>query len=312
MTGSLAEYRPLIIKSMRPRQWIKNFLIFPAMVFAGRFFDFSYFALTSAGFAVFCLLAGSIYLYNDIQDMEKDKEHPTKKLRPIASGQLPVDVAMRAMKIAFVLAWIGAIIIGLISASLHDAVSGKGAFGFFFICVVYFLLHVTYSKWLKHVVIIDVGVIAFGFVLRVMAGGAITGLTISPWIIICTTLLALFLGFGKRRHEIMLLADEATGHRKILEEYSPYFLDQMISVVTASTVVAYSLYTMDADTVAKLGTDKLTWTIPFVLYGIFRYLYLVHQREEGGSPSRILLTDKPLLVDIAAWFATVLLILYVT
>jgi 4-hydroxybenzoate polyprenyltransferase len=160
------------------------------------------------------------------------------------------------------------------------------------------------------VVIIDVGVIAAGFVLRVLAGGALLNLPVSPWLVICTTLLALFLGFGKRRHELVLLSNGATEHRRILEEYSPYYLDQMIAVVTASTVVAYSLYTLDASTVEKLGTDKLPLTIPFVIYGIFRYLYLVHQKEEGGSPSRILLTDKPLLIDIALWFVAVVALLY--
>lgn len=288
---------------MRPRQWIKNFMIFPAMVFAGQFFDAKALVLTTLGFCVFCMLAGSIYLYNDIQDLEKDREHPKKRYRPIASGALPVHVAMRTAQVFMAAALAGSLAL--------NAISTRVGMDFFVICLTYLVLQVAYSRWLKHVVIIDVGVIAAGFVLRVLAGGAILNLPVSPWLIICTTLLALFLGFGKRRHELVLLSNGATEHRKILEEYSPYFLDQMIAVVTASTVVAYSLYTLDQATVEKLGTDKLPITIPFVIYGIFRYLYLVHQKEEGGSPSRILLTDKPLLIDIALWFIAVVTLLYI-
>lgn len=272
------------------------------MVFAGEFFDLSSLFLSVLGFGVFCMLSGSIYLYNDIQDIEKDREHPKKKYRPIPSGNLPVSIALRAAHFAMIVALGGSLAMNLIST--------KVGFDFFLICLAYLVLQVAYSKWLKNIVIIDVGVIAAGFVLRVLSGGAILNLPVSPWLIICTTLLALFLGFGKRRHEIVLLANDAGTHRKILEEYSPYYLDQMIAVVTASTVVAYSLYTLDAGTIEKLGTQYLPLTIPFVIYGIFRYLYLVHQKEEGGSPSRILLTDKPLLADIALYFIAVVLILY--
>jgi 4-hydroxybenzoate polyprenyltransferase len=287
---------------MRPRQWIKNFMIFPAMVFAGQFFDLESLVLTAMGFVVFCCVSGAVYLFNDIQDVEKDREHPKKRFRPIPSGDLPVAVAMRGAGIIMVLSLGGSLAMNLVSS--------KVGFDFFGICVAYLLLQVAYSKVLKHVVILDVGVIATGFVLRVLAGGAILNLMVSPWIIICTTLLALFLGFGKRRHEIVLLEDDAGTHRKILKEYSPYYLDQMIAVVTASTVVAYSLYTLDPTTIERLGTSRLPITIPFVIYGIFRYLYLVHQKEEGGSPSRILLTDKPLLIDIALYFVTVVVLLY--
>jgi 4-hydroxybenzoate polyprenyltransferase len=287
---------------MRPRQWIKNFMLFPAMVFAGVFFDAEAFGLTTLGFVVFCVISGSIYLYNDIQDVEKDREHPKKRFRPIPAGKLPIEVANNAFKI---------LMVGALTGSLAmNAISLRVGFDFFMICVLYLILQVAYSKWLKHIVIIDVGVIAAGFVLRVLAGGAILNIPVSPWLLICTSLLALFLGFGKRRHELVLLEKEAGSHRRILEEYSPYYLDQMIAVVTASTVVAYSLYTLDVETVEKLGTPYLPWTIPFVLYGIFRYLYLVHQKDEGGSPSRILLTDKPLLIDMALYFAAVVTMLY--
>ena len=286
---------------MRPRQWIKNFMIFPAMVFAGHFFEPYSLLLTSLGFILFCLASGSIYLYNDIQDVEKDREHPKKRFRPIPSGDLPLDVALRAAVFSIAAALGGAIILALFT----DVPAG-----FVIIITIYILLQIAYSKYLKHIVIIDVGVIAAGFVLRVLAGGFLLNLDVSPWIIICTTLLALFLGFGKRRHEIVLLAQDAKSHRKILDEYSPYYLDQMIAVVTASTVVAYSLYTLDAATILKFDTNRLPLTIPFVIYGIFRYLYLVHQKDEGGSPSRVLITDKPLLINNALYFIAVLLILY--
>lgn len=278
-------------------------MVFPAMVFAGSFFDTQALLLTSLGFVIFCMVSGSVYLFNDIQDIDKDREHPKKRFRPIPSGQLPIGVAQKALLLIMVVSLAGSLALNIVSR--------KVGIDFFFICVVYLVLQVAYSKWLKHVVILDVGVIAAGFVLRVLAGGAILNIAISPWIIICTTLLALFLGFGKRRHELELLAEDAGSHRKILLEYSPYYLDQMIGVVTASTVVAYSLYTMDPETVEKLGTEHLPLTIPFVIYGIFRYLYLVHLKEEGGSPSKILITDKPLLLDIALWFATVLVLLYI-
>jgi len=278
-------------------------MIFPAMVFAGRFFEPTSLVLTAIGFALFCLASGSIYLYNDIQDIEKDREHPKKRFRPIPSGNLPVVIARQGAILAVLVSVSGALLLALFT---------EVTINFLIIVAIYIALQVAYSKYLKHIVIIDVGVIAAGFVLRVLAGGALLNLAVSPWIVICTTLLALFLGFGKRRHEIVLLAGDAKTHRKILDEYSPYYLDQMIAVVTASTVVAYSLYTLDPITIEKLATNKLPLTIPFVIYGIFRYLYLVHQKEEGGSPSRILITDTPLLINIGLYFVTVLVILYFT
>ena len=182
--------------------------------------------------------------------------------------------------------------------------------GFGLICLVYLAVNLAYTLYLKHLVIIDVMTIAFGFVLRAVAGGVVIEVEISQWLIICTILLSLFLGFGKRRHELVLLGENKHLSRRILREYSPYFLDQLIVIVSAATVVAYSLYTMSADVTAKLQTTHLNLTIPFVLYGIFRYLYLVHQKEKGGSPTRILLTDKPLLIDIVLWLITAFLILY--
>lgn len=291
-----------VLKAMRPKQWIKNFMVFPALVFAGHLTDLTDVVAVCGGFVVFCLLSGSVYLFNDIKDYEKDRLHPNKKFRPIASGELSIPDARRAMGFVAVAALVGSLALNVITT--------KVGFDFFFIAVLYLALQIAYTLKLKHVVILDVGCIAAGFVLRVLAGTAIINVPIGMWIIICTTLLALFLGFGKRRHELVLLSGEAGEHRRILEEYSPYYLDQMIAVVTASTVVAYSLYTMDPATIEKLGTTRLPLTIPFVIYGIFRYLYLVHQREEGGSPSKVLVSDKPLLVNILLWFVAVVVLLY--
>ncbi len=291
-----------VLKAMRPKQWIKNFMVFPALVFAGHLTDLTDVVAVCGGFVVFCLLSGAVYLFNDIKDYEKDRLHPNKKFRPIASGELSIPDAQRAMGFVAVAALAGSLALNVITT--------KVGFDFFFIAVLYLALQIAYTLKLKHVVILDVGCIAAGFVLRVLAGTAIINVPIGMWIIICTTLLALFLGFGKRRHELVLLSGEAGEHRRILEEYSPYYLDQMIAVVTASTVVAYSLYTMDPATIEKLGTTRLPLTIPFVIYGIFRYLYLVHQREEGGSPSKVLVSDKPLLVNILLWFVAVVVLLY--
>ncbi|MCC6159463.1 MAG: decaprenyl-phosphate phosphoribosyltransferase [Deltaproteobacteria bacterium] len=293
-----------VLKAMRPKQWIKNFMVFPALVFAGHLTDLTDVIAVCGGFVVFCLLSGAVYLFNDIKDYEKDRLHPNKKFRPIASGELSIPDARRAMGFVAIAALVGSLALNIVTT--------KVGFDFFLIAVLYLALQIAYTLKLKHVVILDVGCIAAGFVLRVLAGTAIINVPIGMWIIVCTTLLALFLGFGKRRHELVLLSGEAGEHRRILEEYSPYYLDQMIAVVTASTVVAYSLYTMDAATIEKLGTTRLPLTIPFVIYGIFRYLYLVHQREEGGSPSKVLVSDKPLLINILLWFVAVVVLLYTT
>jgi 4-hydroxybenzoate polyprenyltransferase len=297
-------YAAEIVRSMRPRQWVKNFMVFPALIFSGGFFNLTNQLVTWGGFVVFCLLAGGVYLYNDIADVERDRKHPAKCKRPIASGLLPEAVARRAL-------W-GIIATAFVLALGLNVITIKVGVDFALVCLAYLVLQIAYSQKLKHVVILDVGCIALGFDLRVLAGGALINVPASSWLIVCTTLLALFLGFGKRRHELTLLAGDAANHRRILEEYSTTFLDQMISVVTASTVLAYSLYTMSEETAQHLGPGAkyLPLTIPFVLYGIFRYLYLVHQKEIGGSPTRALLTDPPILIDIGMWFVAVLAILY--
>jgi len=218
-----------------------------------------------------------------------------KSLRPLPSGRVRRGTAM-------------ALSVTLVLAGMLAAIALRPAFGL--LAGVYFVLQVAYTFWLKEVVILDVMSIAAGFVIRAVAGGVLIVVPVSPWLIICTFLLALFLGFSKRRHELILLEARATNHRASLKEYSPYFLDQMIAVVTASTVVAYAIYTASPEVRDKLGTDKLYLTIPFVLFGIFRYLYLVHQREEGGNPTQLLLRDQPLLIDVLLWITTATLLLY--
>jgi len=248
-----------------------------------------------ATFWIFCGLSGAVYLLNDVLDRTADSQHPIKRQRPVASGALSPAVALTA---AVVLA----------AASVAGALMINGPLTM--TAASYAVLLGAYSAALKHYVIIDVLTLSTGFVLRAVAGAVAIGVPISHWLLVCTTLLALFIGLSKRRHELTLLTDGAAGHRSILREYSPYLLDQMISVVTAATLVAYSLYTFSSETAERLGSDRLGLTVPFVLYGIFRYLYLVHQRNEGGSPSELLLTDRPLLVCVGLWAAAVVLVLY--
>jgi 4-hydroxybenzoate polyprenyltransferase len=284
-----------ILISLRPEQWTKNLFVFAGLLFGMRLSDPRGIAASVAAFAVFCALSGAVYLVNDIADRENDKLHPLKRKRPIASGMLSVPAAA----VATVVLSVGALI---------SAIAISPSFGI--VAVAYLVLLFAYSARLKHIVIVDVLMIAAGFVLRAVAGAVAVDVPIGHWLLVCTTLLALFLALSKRRHELTLLAEGAASHRPILGEYSPYLLDQMIGVVTASTLMAYALYTTSSETAEKFGTDRLAWTIPFVLYGIFRYLYLVHQRRGGGSPAAMLVTDLPLLTCVALWVVSVVLLLY--
>jgi 4-hydroxybenzoate polyprenyltransferase len=290
--------RPLAVNlllSLRPEQWTKNLFVLGPLMFGQRLLDSASVLKALAAFAIFCALSGVVYLINDVADREADRRHPIKKRRPIASGALPVPAALGAAAVLTLIA-------------LPSAFLVRPQFGI--LAVSYLALLAVYSGPLKHAVIIDVLTIAIGFVLRAAAGALAIGVAVSHWLYVLIMLLALFLALSKRRHEIVLLADGATGHRRILEEYSPYLLDQMIAVVTASTIVAYAFYTISPETVAKFGTDLLGLTLPFPLYGIFRYLYLVHKKEGGGSPADMLLTDRPLLICVGLWAAVVALIIY--
>jgi len=289
-----------LLLSLRPGQWTKNLFVFAGLLFGnaslGRgLFDPQSLQHAVAAFAIFCGLSGVIYVVNDVMDREADRLHPVKSRRPIASGALPVPAALSA-----------AVVIAAVTLAGSAWLGQK----FLLVGVSYLVLQLLYSGLLKHMVILDVLAISFGFVMRAVAGAVAVDVDISQWLLVCTTLLALFMALAKRRHEIVLLADEAITHRPILKEYSPYLLDQMIGVVTASTLIAYIFYTISPETQAKFGTQWLELTIPFPLYGIFRYLYLVHRREGGGSPADMLLTDRPLLLCVALWAVAVAVILY--
>jgi 4-hydroxybenzoate polyprenyltransferase len=283
-----------LLKAMRPKQWMKNGLVFAALVFDQQLLILEPFLRTVAGFFLLSLGASSIYLINDIADLDQDRQHPTKRFRPLASGALSVRVGQMAAVILFVL-------------SLGLGFALNRWFGF--ILLVYLIMNLFYSFWLKHIPIIDVLVLATGFVLRVATGvSLVTVQRFSPWLYVCTTLLALFMGLGKRRAELVLLADAANSHRRVLDGYTLTFLDQLIVIVSSSTIMAYSLYTFSA---ANLPTNNLMMlTIPFVIYGIFRYLYLVNVENSGGAPEELVLSDWPLLTTFVLWGLTAILILY--
>jgi len=270
-------------------------ILFAGIIFAHRFFEWEAVLRSIAGFVDFCLLSASIYLLNDIKDIDSDRLHPLKRDRPIASGKIGISAAM----IYFgVMAAAG---IGLAVTIGGNYLNAAGA---------YFLMMILYSYRLKHIVIVDMMVIAAGFVLRAAAGAAVVNVMISSWLLVCTTSLALFLVIAKRRHEVMLLGDNAKEHRKILAEYGDKFLDQMIAIVTALTLISYILYTVDQTTIDKFNTHLLILTAPFVLYGIFRYLYLVYQKNMGGKPEEVLLNDPPLIAAIGLWVVTAMAIIY--
>ena len=283
-----------LLASLRPRQWVKNLFVFAGVIFSQQMLTPLVWTALGA-FVIFCGLSGAIYLFNDVADADRDRLHPSKRLRPIASGELA-----RSTAVVF-----GAL---LLAGCLAAAFWLGAAFGL--VALGYGALLTAYSIWLKHIVILDVLTVAAGFVLRAVAGAVAVGVEISGWLLICTILIALFLALGKRRHEYRSLARDAAAHRPILAEYSEGFLDQMISVVTASTVTTYALYTMSPETVAKFHTRLLPLTLPFVLYGIFRYLYLLYRRDLGGNPSDLLVTDRGLLLDALLWMVTTLAIIY--
>jgi len=284
-----------LLTSLRPWQWTKNLLVFAGLIFSQGLHRPALVARAVLAFLIFCALSGSVYLINDVMDAERDRSHPQKRLRPVASGRLRADVA----------AGVGAALL-LVACTAAFVLSARLGL----VATAYAVLLVAYSAGLKHLVIVDALIIAAGFVLRALAGVVVVDAEFSHWLLLCTILLALFLTFGKRRHEILLLEDGAANHRPILFEYSPQLLDQMIAVVSASTLMAYALYTISPETAAKLGTTRLPLTIPFVLYGLFRYLYLLYRRDLGGNPSEHLLTDRALLLDVALWAAAVVLLLY--
>jgi 4-hydroxybenzoate polyprenyltransferase len=297
---------------MRPQQWTKNLFVFAGVVFARKVREPGPLLASLAAFALFCLLSSAVYLVNDIVDAEQDRQHPTKRNRPIASGRLSASAA-----------GVAAILMAVAGLALSFAL----AVPFGIVGAIYLGLNLLYSFVLKHMVILDVLSVAIFFVLRAIAGAAAVNVVISHWLLICTILLALFIALSKRRHELVLLEENAASHRAILTEYTPYLLDQMIAVATASTLMAYVLYTVDARTLKQFGLQPelyaehgstmsvfqsypLLYTIPCVIFGIFRYLYLVHQKGEGGNPDRIIISDRPFLINLLLWMGIVALAVY--
>lgn len=280
---------------MRPAQWVKNLFVLAPLVFAERLLDPVAVRTALTTFAAFCLASSAVYLLNDVRDREEDRRHPRKRHRPVASGALPVGLALTASGTLGLAAF----------AALIPA--GPPTMG---LLAGYLALNLLYSLDLKRRVILDVMVLAIGFVLRVLGGAVAIDVAVSRWLLLCTIFLALFLAFSKRRHELELLAGSAVDQRQVLGQYSPAFLDMMINVVTASAVVSYALYATAADTVERFGSEGLVYTIPFVLYGIFRYLYLVYQRPEERNPTEAILTDLPSLLNLLLWGVAVLVIVY--
>jgi len=289
-----------LLRALRPRQWTKNLFVFAGLAFSQHLVDLVQVLEVLGAFVVFCMASGCIYLFNDLVDLQRDRLHPLKSQRPLASGRLAVGVARWAL------------------AGLLGMTGGLGyllGLPFLTVILIYLGIQILYSLLLKRIVILDVFCIAAGFVLRVLAGAVVIQVDVSRWLVVCTLMVSLFLGLAKRRHELTLAGEDANSHREVLAEYSPGLLDQLISVVTAATVLSYTLYTVDPETVAKFGTGNLVLTVPFVLYGVFRYLYLIHMKGggaggAGGSPESTLLNDRPLLVNIALWGLMVVLVLY--
>lgn len=286
-----------LIKTMRPRQWVtKNIFIFAAIVFDRQLFITESFLRTLAGFALFCLISSSVYIFNDLADIEADRQHPKKKERPIPAGLLPVPAA-----------WMSGFVLCAFTLIAGYFLSPN----FAALITLYFLINIAYSKWLKHIPILDVLIISAGFVLRVGAGVTLIHVErFSPWLYVVMTLLSLFLGFGKRRAELALLAQGAGSHRKVLDGYTLPLLDKYIMIVSGTTIVAYSLYTFSAPNLPQ--NHSMMLTIPFVVYAIFRYLYLIEVEQAGGAPEEVLLTDRPFQVAMFLWAAVVLSIFYLS
>ncbi|MBV8199402.1 MAG: decaprenyl-phosphate phosphoribosyltransferase [Acidobacteria bacterium] len=284
-----------LVRSLRPSQWAKNLFVLAPLVFGNRLGDAAAVGRALLALLAFCCAASAVYLVNDLRDREEDRRHPLKRLRPLAAGTLSVAIAAAAA-----LALVAA------AAALGWWLGG----GFSRVLAAYLLLNLLYTLWFKHLVILDVMCIGLLFVLRVLAGAEATSVQVSSWLLLCTTFLSLFLAFSKRRHELTLLAGAASGQRPVLDHYSPAFLDQMINVVTASSVVSYAMYAVAPETAAKFHTQGLIYTIPLVLFGIFRYLYLMYQRDDLRNPTEAILRDLPFLLNIALWGLAVVWIVY--
>jgi 4-hydroxybenzoate polyprenyltransferase len=283
-----------LLRLMRPYQWVKNAFVFTGLLFGHAWHDPHLVAQVMVAFIAFCLVSSAIYTINDIVDLEQDKQHPKKRKRPLASGRVSVHAAVML-----------AVVLGVLGLSLAYV----AAPAVLAILVAYALMNIAYSLRLKHVVILDVFVIATGFMLRILAGTLGVGIPPSQWLLLCGLMVTLFLGFTKRRAEIIALTEDKTAHRKVLEHYSPVLLDKMIGITAAGLIMSYSLYTMSADTIRIHGTANLIYTVPFVMYGVFRYIYLLHHQSRGGDPSHDLMRDPHLFIVVGAWLVTTFLLI---
>ncbi len=284
-----------LIVEMRPQEWAKNLLVFSGVIFSKSLTDINNLWISLLGFTVFCAASSGVYIFNDLCDLKHDREHPVKRNRPLASGALNVNLARFAMAVLFAIATIGSL------ALSH---------GFALVIAVYLITCLAYSLKLKDIVILDVIVIANGFVLRAISGAILIGVDVSEWLVLCTSMVALLVGFGKRRHEMVLLENSAGNHRRSLSDYSLQFLDSIMAICAGAALITYALYTRADETVARVGSRGMLVTIPFVVYGVFRYLFLVQKGMEGGSPVRILYFDRPTRRNLLLWILIVILVLY--
>jgi 4-hydroxybenzoate polyprenyltransferase len=284
-----------LLVEIRPKEWTKNLLVFSGLIFSRSLFDRYNLLVSLGGFAAFCLVSSGVYIFNDLCDINEDKNHPIKSKRPLASGILNPNFARVAMILLFLSA------VGL-SLSL--------SYPFAFIIAIYLTLNLGYSLGLKNAVILDVLIISSGFVIRAVAGALVLQVEVSAWLVLCTSMVALLVGFGKRRHELVLLEENAGSHRASLNDYSLQFLDSMMTICGGAAVVCYALYTMSDETISRFQTRNLLITLPFVIYGVFRYLFLIHKRKEGGDPVQLLFRDRPTLLNILLWIVAVCLVIY--
>ena len=295
--ADVSVYRTLrgLIIEMRPKEWTKNLLVFSGVIFSHSLADARHLTISFLGFLFFCCAGSGVYLFNDLCDLEADREHPIKRNRPLASGALGKNAARAAMILLFCVAAGGALLLN---------------YSFALVIAIYLAVCLSYSLKLKDIVILDVILIAAGFVLRAISGALIINVEVSEWLVLCTSMIALLVGFGKRRHELVLLEQVAGNHRRSLNDYSIEFLDSVMNICAGAAVLTYALYTRAEETVARVGSHAMLLTIPFVVYGVFRYLFLIHKRQAGGDPVQLLFRDRPTLFNILLWIAAVCAIIY--
>jgi len=286
--------RGLLIE-MRPKEWTKNLLVFTGLIFSRSLTDAHNIERSFLGFAVFCAASSGVYLFNDLCDIKEDREHPIKRARPLASGALNVNLARFVMLLLFAVAAFGSLYL---------------SYGFGAIIGIYLITCLAYSLKLKDIVILDVILIASGFVLRAISGAILIGVEVSEWLVLCTSMVALLVGFGKRRHELVLLEETAENHRRSLSDYSISFLDSIMNICAGAAVLTYALYTRADETIERVGSRAMLLTIPFVVYGVFRYLFLIHKRKVGGDPVQLLFRDRPTLFNLFLWILTAVLVIY--